>query len=279
MQVSRITLILRLTTTVGHGVVNSTTHIAGWTESVWSNITNNNFIRFVSDWANARAGTLPKQAQIIGYRVSTFNTNGNRIIPGPSRNGNLNMAGNVFFTVDQPQVSLSCQFTTVSGSNVARIMLRATPDEVVQNGEYAPPDAIYPNLVTVLFNVLQQTGYGWVGRDLSQGLSRVNSIVAGVLTTDAPIQNVIVGSYVRFHRVTSDVRLPVAGSYLVTAVAGNAYTIPGLAGISVTKPNGLVRNDVLAFFNNAGGQVLRSAVRKIGRPSNGYRGRRSKVRR
>ena len=253
---------------------------AGWSETMWWDGTINNLLGGpLQNLANRRAAMLPTEASIIGYRIANANiTADNRINYAGTSGGKLNNAGNVSYSAGLSQDALMISLTAVNGQNVARHALRALPDECSSRGEYAP-DRNFGSYLNAYVLQLQNNAWGMVARDLAQQTFSVMSIDAHGVTTTAGNHNVLVNQFIRFHRVKLDDGTTVQGSYLVTAVTANTLTLANWPYISPkTNQGGLIRRDVLTFLRIGlqTGQV--ATTRKVGRPFEGFRGRRSKKR-
>jgi hypothetical protein len=120
--------------------------------------------------------------------------------------------------------------------------------------------------------------FGFIGRDLAQASVRVLKIAVNLITLEAiPGTGLAIGDFIRLHRVFDDNNLPVKGAFVVTAIAANIITVQGL-NATVTEPSGTLRRDLLTFFNYGAIAPIRAVVKKVGRPFEQYRGRRSKTR-
>lgn len=269
-------------------------HSGGWSEGFWwigsGALRADQFL----GWAQMRAALLPPEVTITGYRQQAYTLNGNRLLPGGTSLGKFNVPGGYSTNIDLPQAALELSFGLFNVTNTVRQRLTAIPDDCVTNGEYQPTRR-FTNALTAYTNYClgvvpgvlrdgQTVPFGGIIRDLTQPAVRVQSITAaGVLTTNQNLLAVANTSYIIMHRVYDDNGNPYKGSYLVIAVANPAvgvyqYTLQQAPPQSVLKPSGTCRIDVLtqALFISA--NVGRIVARKIGRPSAGYRGRRSKVR-
>lgn len=277
VNITRITMLFQLTTNPADRS-NANQHIGGWSESVWTNLTPTQAIQqLIPNLLRTRAALLPLQASIVGYRVSQVNVQGNRLLAGASQSTNITYPGVVTNSTDVPQMALQLRGVSGGVPNRNNFWLRGIPDDMVTNGEYQPTRA-FATAVTAYRNLLANTGsYGFLARDLTQPTSRVISIdVTGKLTCDGTIVGVAAGDFIRFRRTFDQNRKPVTGSYFVIAVpTPNTYTLQGITQI-VVKPSGTVRKDVLNFLLFNGVSFNRIGVKKVGRPFEGYRGRRSR---
>lgn len=127
---------------------------------------------------------------------------------------------------------------------------------------------------------------GFVGRVKTNQNARILSVTqtpnviplvpGNVVQLDGPIGAIANQSNVRFHRCYDVNGDPVKGSYLVSQIGvGNLYTLQGLTPTLVAVPSGTMRVDSVAMYDYQSLNVGQVVVKKIGRPSRGYRGRAS----
>jgi len=253
-------------------------HAGGWTESVWS--------EFVIDFGNAgtiqrlrsRAALLPNQASIQGFRVQTYTISGNRLLPGQSTSGRLQLEG-ALGDCDLPQCSLELGIVGLTPPMSTRYVIRAIPDEYIAKGEFWAPNPGILNLIN-LFSAgwLQGQGTGWVGRDLTLAPVRIINVLAGNLTTDAAIPGFANNDFIRFSRAYDVDGTPVTGAWRATLNVNGTYTLQNFDADTIIDNSGTVRKDALRFTGYGNYTIGRALVRKIGRPSQTYRGRRSRIR-
>lgn len=260
-------------------------HTGGWSESIWT--TGSGFlpVQAMAAIAIARSNGLPKQAAITGFRQGLYTISGNKLLPGGTAVYKRLWPGNAANPTDLPQVALELSGTSQTSINSNRFTLRCIPDDMMKFGEYQPTPAfkafvtVYSNLLTGQGGPLAQFGaFAFIGRDLAQPTAVVNSIAAGVVTLRGAVGGVANTDFLRLNRVYDDNGDPVKGSFLITAINGNAYTVLGLGGRTVATPSGTARIDKISIFNYQAISPVRAVVKKVGRPSQQYRGRRSKQR-
>jgi hypothetical protein len=249
-------------------------HTGGWSETFWLNV-NSNFGAYVAAVASRRALMLGATCRINGYRAQTYTISGNKLTPGGSSAAGLNLPGNSGVLVDLPQVSLSLVASSNGSANSRRFNLRGIPDSQMSGGEYDPSN-IFSQYLSNYIAQLANGGAYFPGRDLSQVPVRVMSIsLAGVMVTDFAIAGAAPGGFVRFLRVKTLSGLDVIGTYQITAVAGTSITLANWPAATVGQ-SGKVRLDLLQLFQINTIEVGRANVKKIGRPFQQYRGRRSR---
>lgn len=253
-------------------------HSGGWSESFWSDKNIANAGGYFNYWVDRRIALLPKECSVVGYRVEQFDIAGNKLIPLGASSRRLVLPGGYNGHVDMPQNALQISGSSGGGANTSRFSLRGMPDEIIVRGEYAP-DPAFLTAMRSYINDIPTQGFGFVGRDRSLPVGKVNRTDGGtgVVTLSANIGGVANQSYLRFLKARDDSGRAIKGSFLITAIAGNLYTLQNMTQ-TMTKPNGLARVDVMQFFSFGGLTVARAIVRKIGRPFESYRGRASRKR-
>lgn len=270
----RVSLLFSVTTQAANAGV-AVPHSGGWSESHWVNTPANVTLADIEALAQPRANLLSSLASITGYRIQTFTLVGNKMIPEGSRSGRILIPGGSQAGLNMPQDGLSIFMTAAGAVNVSRQVLRGMPDDYIVNGEYSP-NVGYSSRVRTYINALINQAWKFVGRDRSVPNARVLAIANGVVTLAGNVGGVANTSFLRLNRVFDANNRPVKGTFLITAIAGNLYTVSGLGTTSVTVPSGTARIDQLAVFQYGAGTVGRTVVRKIGRPFEQYRGRASR---
>ena len=265
----KCTMLLQLNTTPADlGVASG--RIAGWSESWYYDGTvaaaKTNFELL----CRHRAGGLPTSAAVIGQRYQT--------IGGGSVTHNVRSPGNSGVTNDAPQMGVLCKMPGSGVANIRRMTFRGIPDAWITGGELNGAAGF-----NAWFNLMARriAGDGWRfrGRDLARPTARIASIAARVLTlTDALAFGV--GDYLQLRDVRTTTGRSVSGLYQVEATTGatNA-TLRGFPATSTVELNGFASLNVIIYptFAAAGEmQVVRSVVKKVGRPFDQYRGRSSR---
>lgn len=273
----RLTILMQNTTNPDNPT-QAIPHTGGWSESHFSTTALVAGTAKIFDLLRARAWLLPKTANIVGYRIGRYDIVGNRIKPLGAATARYQVTGNPALATDIPQMSLMFAATGAGVANTSRFAARCIPDSQVLNGEYQPATN-FINLVTRYRNLLVQGGWGFVGRVLTAASNSLVSIAAGaVVVQNAAALGIVVGDYVRFYRATDDFGNPITGAFQVLAInfGTNTLTLKGFdPTIAMTLGNGLLRVDLIAFFSNSTVETVRIVPRKVGRPFESYRGRRS----
>jgi len=276
MDVTRLTNIMQVTTTPTD-LARARQHTGGWSESFWTSLNPSAYNPLWLIQQNKRANLLPGSAAIVGFRTQIYTISGNKLLPGGASSGRQGLPGQPSLGTDLPQVALMFNCASVTSPNNTRMILRGMPDTIMSGGEYQPTPT-FAGLVTQFQNSMIGMNFGFVGRDLAQASVRVLKIVVNVISLEQiPATGLNVGDFIRLHRVYDDDFNPVKGAFVVTAIAGANITVQGL-NASVSEPSGTLRRDVLSYFPYGAIQAVRAVVKKVGRPFEQYRGRRSKTR-
>jgi hypothetical protein len=273
----------------GGGAVTSGKY-GGFSESIWtpSPLADTQF----AEWANLRAGLLSTDCNIIGWRQARYDYTGNRAVPGLAVAGSLYTPGNGGSVNDNPNdcVRLTCSTASPPGVRFT-MFLHSVPDNQISSGLFENFGPNFPGALTRYIAFLTSNAFRaggpayWFGRDKTQPQQRVMSVgvTPGVIKTQATL-GAIVNDFIRLRRVYSDGGAPIKGTFAVTAVTINPdgsalYTVQGLDVTQIrSTPSGFARKDIL---NSAAVLTVRpsqASIRKVGRPSSLYRGRRSVAR-
>lgn len=284
----RVSLIFQLTTAPTQ-LNYSIPHTGGWSEATWLTQAIPNLANYLTGWAQIRAVLLPKQAAIVGARMANYTISGNKLLPGGTNTYKFLYDGNAAYSTDVPQMALECSGAAVGAPNANRFTLRGTPDVEVQFGEYQPDvnyAASVSNYLGFLTGNQHVTTYpatGFIGRVLNNTVARIQSVTP-VVIQGIQCMNVLLSQdigarpnqdYLRFHRALDQAGNPIKGSYLVTNQVGLLYTLQGTPNQTAVKPSGTARVDLINLFTYSAINTSRIVVRKVGRPSQAYRGRAS----
>jgi hypothetical protein len=271
---ARLSLLFSVTTQAANASL-AVPHSGGWSESHWANTLSGITQQSIQDLAAARARALSSLASITGYRIQDFTIAGNKLLPNSSSSGRILLPGGSTAGLNMPQDGLSIYMATGGAPNVSRQVLRGMPDDYVVNGEYTPVPGFNQRVLNYIA-LLVSANWKFVGRDRSVPNARVLAIAGGVVTLAGPVGGLANNSFLRLNRVIDVNGNPVIGTFLITAIAGNLYSVSGLGATSVVRPSGTARIDQIAVFPYSSGRTGRTVVRKIGRPFEQYRGRASK---
>lgn len=271
----KISLIFSVTTNPTN-LTAASARSGGWTESHWSQNTGPP-LTYTQALAALRAPMLPTEASIVGYRVQNYNIQGNKLLPLGSASANFLFPGSLVNDLNLPQDGLQCSGTANASTNTTRFVLRAIPDSQIAFGEFQPTTAFRTLLQNYLLQLVSQS-WGFVGR-VKTGLSaRVMSITtAGVITLNGPVGGAAGIDFLRLNRVYDVNGDPIKGTFAITNIAGNVYTCAGPIGRVVNVPSGSARIDAISFYPYGSAAIGKAVSKKIGRPSNQYHGRRSRI--
>jgi hypothetical protein len=289
MPIYRYSMVLAVTT-VPQDPAYAIAHSGGWSEGHWSAALLPTAI--VNAICLARAACLPAQCSVVGYKQAVYSVSGNKLTPQGTSTVKKLFAGNKTYSVDVPQAGLRMSATSAGVPNAGNFTMRGTPDEVIVNGEFngsAPYGRLLGTRPQIgLGNAGLLQGYagalinnatGFLGRNLTLPARKVQKIAAGVVTLDN-VAGIVAGTdFLIFKRVRDANGDPVSGSFLVTNIAGNLVTLQGLnVNTAVNVPSGTARVDQVSFYPYSTINLNRAVVKKIGLPTERYRGRRSRRR-
>lgn len=274
---TRVSFIFSITTEAADRA-SASPHSGGWSESFWDPA-GPTTLPDLNNWMQRRAAMLPKQTQIIGYRQAQYTIVGNRLVPGGTASAKVLFPGRSALDCDLPQVSVQLSLSSNSG-NTSRITLRGIPDDVMVKGEYQPSPS-FKTAMTNFCNGLVAGRWGFVGRNLTNPTQRILSIsTAGVAKLQGST-GVPDGGFVRLLHVIDTTGKAITGVFRVSPVADGGLTLT-LANWPTDRQVGLsgrMRYDQVSFQGIDVANPARAVVRKIGSPSERYRGRASKRRR
>jgi hypothetical protein len=253
-------------------------HIGGWTESWFFNSDT------LSDAVTAcfgpradhdpmciaRARLLGHQATILGVRF--YQSGGgkgvfiSRTIPGGVHD------------TDQPQQAILCRTNNPAQDRARKFTLRGIPDVETVNGEFSP-DAAYANAVETYFDSLFD--FLFLCKTLNNQTGVFSVDASGIVTLKANTPFALNDLVYLFNAVDSQGKRQHWTNFVTIIGPGpNQFTIKGwpwgaCTGGTVGKPTNSYNN---AWATGNLPTVVRSVTRKIGRPFELYRGRRSKRR-
>jgi hypothetical protein len=261
---------------IGYGV---RTHLAGWSESLWWNA--NNFATLVNAMKNGYGGLpglLPARAALLGYGAGII---GARFYQGGAGRGQslaFSYPGGLGVETDQPQTAILVKAGPTGAAVTRRFTLRGIPDSNVAWGEFSA-DTAFSAAIANYFQAI--SNYSFYAIDPASPAAPIFNIDAtGLVTLNAPTNPFVVNQFVTiskvidavgaFHTLTTTVKTigPQANQFTLTAWPFGPCT----AGKAVTKVRSLFQ------ISAATCAVSRVVTRKVGRPFEQYRGRRSKRR-
>lgn len=250
----------------------SDNELGGWSEGVyWSDAsaaTRASFKRL----ARARAGLLPAFSRVIGIRVTQVSPAGGSALEKVNYPG-LGGAANAS---DTPWNGIALSVTGSGVANTSRRVLAAMPDGVLTRGEFKPDPLFFGRLMTYLNEL---GGWHFKGHDLTLPKIQIKTISeAGAVETNSDIA-LVVRDEVKLFKVQLANGDLLSGRYKVSAATDfRHFTLRNWADGAATL--GEVQKWVTIFPTIVVPQppVVKAARRPIGRPSGGYRARRSRRR-
>jgi len=260
---------------VSGGAIGQGLNLAGsWSESVYyTTYSTVNFNAFQT-LAVARCSILGTSAFISGLRVQGVD---------PSSGANtssvhyVNPAVTSDFYSDIPQMALLLRARSSTSSNVRSMRLAGIPDSQVSYGEYVPSFAFKTNMA-VFLSLLN--GWKFRAQDLSQPTATIKTIDGtGNVVLNGVGLTLAVNGLVKVKRTTDAFGNLKGGTYAVQSITSATQFQLQKWNLGPCT-NGTMQNFVIIYptiltDNNT---ISRVVPRKVGRPSLGYRGRRSKKR-
>jgi hypothetical protein len=257
----------------------SRTHVGGWSESVlWlSDSVADLQTALRTGFAGApallpaRAALLPSTAGIVGVR---FYQGG----AGKGQTYGYSYPGDPSQETDIPQVAVLCKGGPTSFAVTRRWTLRGVPDNQVTAGEFTPTQD-YTNRVATYFSAMGNFGFRGIDPTIAPTpLLNVNA--AGLFSANVVNQPFAVGNIVTISKA-----LNAQGNFRkfvgqVTAIGplNNQFTMAAWPFGACTGGTARVKTTGVFYLTSQNSVVVRALVRKIGRPFEQYRGRRSKRR-
>ena len=247
--------------------------IGGETESHYldTNTFPTNGVDLITRLATKRAAFLPKLAQVAGYRWQTIADTA-----GASSAGDLFLPGSAAFPSDLPQAAIKITAQSQNNLNKKEMELRVIPDSVLTSGEFNPSPA-FTAAVRAFLNELTTSGWCFRGVKKDASTAPINYIEdTGVfhLTKDLAYND---GDTLQVLRTKNLANRQKGGFYVCVKVGARTGTLVrwdhGLTSGGKLRLAGIVYPPY-KFDTNAVA-AAESMVKKVGRPSNGYRGRKS----
>lgn len=263
----KCTMVFSLTTALSNA--NAPVHrTGGWSESHFIDNASFTQVRTLFEaLCQERALLLPTGASITGQRYQLINP------IGASQSQATLFPGASGLQTDVPQMALLCRVPTIGARNISRLTLRGIPDQRVVEGEYSPSQGFNTALRRFF---TQLSSFRMEGRDLAaENVPTLRIFANGVYRTQDP-NAFAVNSVVRVMRAVRDVDgRTVSGTFVVQTVVDtrNGTLFDWTGG---DTRGGTMRLNGIAYpqLDGANAAVSRVVVKKVGRPSAGYRGRR-----
>lgn len=246
----------------------------GWSESVYNGVFAPATLTSLKALAAARANLLPLRSYVSGLRVQQVDPS------GPAQTFSLNYPGGGTSGAtlsDIPQMALLLRVRGTGVTNVRSMRVAAIPDSQITLGEYKPSS---PYTLAMAAYLAELDGWQFRATSLTAVPSNLASIAADgtyVLQQDLVIA---VGSKVKVKNVQDEDGEIVRGGVFTVGVYTDSKhgKLNSWTGGAVTLGQMIPFTIIYPVIITDGQTISRAVVRKIGRPSLGYRGRRSKRR-
>jgi hypothetical protein len=254
-------------------------HIGGWTELLWWPTDSVKDLMSalktgaagVTALLQARAAIMSAAASIIGVKLYSGGA-------GKGATNAVAYPGNSLYVEDIPQMALLCKSNGLNTTSVRRFTLRGVPDSMVDQGEFKPT-ALYANLVADYFNSLKAFGFKAIDPATSKKAKIFNIDAGGNVKTTDGVNPFAVPSIVLVSRtVDLNGNLVSFKSTISAGAAGTQFKVDNWTAGACVGGTALQNNLGLFLFDSASAAVSRVVTRRVGRPFESYRGRRSKRR-
>jgi hypothetical protein len=244
----------------------------GWSESVYRSSFSPQLLTAFQGLAQTRAALLPIGAFISGLRVQQVDPSGASQTYAASYGNPSGVNGP---QQDIPQMALLLKARSNSTNNVRNMRIAAVPDNQVTAGEFVPTQS-YQFAMAFWFTAM--SNWSMRAQDLGQPTGKIATVSSVGLVTLNTAVAITAGTLVKVKRTVDAFQNVKGGTYLATAVTVSTVQLQGWQWGSCTggtiQPFVIVYPTMTLNWNS----VARIVTRKIGRPSLGYRGRRSKRR-
>lgn len=255
------------------GDTSSFTRSAGFSESWYTTQPfSTSLITAMVNLAQLRAALLPQTGTIVGFRFQ--DTDG--ITSSASISQPVALPGTAGSVTDVPSIGVKVQLnSTGGGANRKQMILRAVPDENIIAGSFKPVPA-YRTALTNYLSELVSHPWQWKGRDLAQTSYPILTIDAAGLYQLAAASVIPDNTMVQVLRTTNSAERRKGGFYLNKVLTPLTGTFLGWNHGPCTK--GRFRAAGIVFPGPAGfvtPPVGRAVSKKVGRPFEQYRGRKS----
>jgi hypothetical protein len=253
--------------------------VAGWTEHVWFQSDSlTDCLAALNDTVyNGQYSLCPTRAQLLPAFGSII---GVRLYQGGAGKGQffgLSFPGSAGES-DAPSSALLCAAINNTAANVRRFTLRGVPDSQITDGAFTP-DSTYASIVAAYFNALSNFSFLGLQPVTKYPVASVSN--AGLVTLSVP--NVFpISAFITFTGCLNGVGNRVGGKFMVSTVGplANQFTVADwtngdTTGGSVSQPT----KALFAFGGNSFTNVERLVTRRVGRPFEQFRGRKSRRRR
>lgn len=217
----------------------------------------------------ARANLLGNSASIVGVRLYQGGAGKGQLL-NLAYNGNNGAS-------DQPGLSVLFSATSNTTGQSRRWLTCGWADSDCEGGEWTPdPDTV--NRVQQYFAAIG--GAGWLAQTNNSQVNIFSIAANGAVTTLAPVA-FAVGNVVTIKNTTlTATGQRVGGKYVVSAIGplNTNFTIAGWPTFASTGGTAGIVGAAFQAFSGCTLSAVRTTFRKIGRPFDGYRGKKSRRR-
>lgn len=250
---------------------------AGWSETLYydGNTITSAFNQAGFDLDKARAKLLVANAAIVGERAAIIDPKAG------TRTWDIRYKGNPSWANDVPQMAAHVTLrAALPAMNRRETILRGIPDVLVENGEYRP-DADFEKALKAYVDILAS---GWKFRVFDRANATkqaIDSITAdGIVDLGAPRLFGANDTYLNMRGARDEYGHRFSGRFTWKPHADiTKLKLMGWTQGPVTFTKGELIADKWAYVGIQTLEMLeltpRIIVRKVGRPSSGYRGRRT----
>jgi hypothetical protein len=255
-------------------------HLGGWTESVyWGTDDIKALTQALFTGANGALGLLPSRAQLLAFGASVI---GVRLYQGGAGKGQSLAAsypGLAIADEDIPQMAILVKCGSTTAAVTRRFTVRAIPDQQVRLGEFQP-NQIFTNSVTAFFTALGNFAFRAIDPVASKRVALFSIDLTGLVTLkdNIPIP-FLAQDVVTISKAITTTGTFFGGQFVIKQTGpGNTMQLNGWTGGNCTGGVAIKRAYNIYPISPSSCAVTRAVVRKVGRPFEQYRGRRSKRR-
>jgi hypothetical protein len=256
-------------------------HLGGWTESVWwpsDDLTS--LLAALRTGAAGHAGLLPSRAQMLPQGCDIV---GVRLYAGGAGRGQslgIGAPGFLGVPADIPQMALLIKGAPTTTAVTRRWVTRGTPDGQVVLGEFAPNN-VFIAAIQQYFDALANFGFYAFDPTVPK-FNVLNVSTTGVVSINGAFPPFALNAVVTLNQTVDSggVRRSYTGAVTALDPTNNKLTLNNPVWPWGICTGGKVQAKVKALFlfNPANCTVVRVLTRRVGRPFEQYRGRRSKKR-
>src|SRR6516162_2989694 len=255
-------------------------HLGGWTESVyWGTDDIKALSQALFTGANGQSGLLPSRALLLAFGASVI---GVRLYQGGAGKGQSLAAsypGLAIADEDIPQMAILVKCGSNTAAVTRRFTVRAIPDQQVRLGEFQP-NQIFTTSVQNFFTALGNFSFRAIDPVNSKRVALFSIDLTGLVTLkdNIPIP-FLAQDVITISKAITTTGTFFGGQFVIKQTGpGNTMQLNGWTGGNCTGGVAIKRAYNIYPISSGSCAVTRTVVRKVGRPFEQYRGRRSKRR-